>query len=221
MDLGWVLGGALRLVRRRQVWLLGMAIALLGLVYVIIDTWARLNNKNYLNDLLNSLGQTAPPNLGLFLAAGLLIAGLGGLTSEAGLILSAGRRLAANLPPVTDAPPTPARSGVARVLRLLGVAARLWWPLLLIAGLLFLPTLYWVIATPQSDAWAAPVLGSLFCTSLVFLIGWWILWPINRLANCAALLDGLPAGPAVRGWPAPSGDATSAPCWAYGPVSAS
>src|SRR5437773_1043508 len=105
MDIGWVLGGAARSVRRRRGWLLGMAIGLLGLVYVVVESWARLHNKDYLNDLLNSLGDNVdlPPNIGWYLAAGLLVAGLGGLASEGGVILSVGRRLAAQLPPPHEA----------------------------------------------------------------------------------------------------------------------
>src|SRR5207248_2005705 len=103
MDLGWVLGGALRLVRRR-ILLLGMVIALLGLV---------------------------------------------------------------------------------------------WWPLLGLVGLGLLPTLVWAQNMELTTGWAAVVVVSLGCTGLVCLLGWWILWPIHRLANCAALLEPVPARPAV------------------------
>lgn len=197
MDLGWVIGGAWRLVRRRRIWLLGMAIALLGLVFVVIDTWARLNHKAYLDDLVDSLGATRPPNLGLVLLVGLGIAGLGGLISEGALIAAAGRRLAQALPP-TEGRPIPAERPLGRTLRLLAVAAWVWWPLLLIAGILLLPLILWLLNPQGSEGWALIVLGSLLCTSVVFLIGWWILWPINRLANCAALLDHLPAREAAR-----------------------
>jgi hypothetical protein len=198
MDLGWVMGGAWRLVRRRRVWLLGMAIALLGLVYVAIDTWARLNDKAYLDELLGSLGATRPPNLGLYLAVGLLIAGLGGLISEGALIATAGRRLAQALPPPTEGRPVPVERPLGRTLRLLAVAGWVWWPLLLIGAIFLLPLLLWLLNPQGSEGWALLVLGSILCTSIVFLVGWWILWPINRLANCAALLDHLPARQAAR-----------------------
>ena len=198
MDFGWVIGGAWRLVRRRRVWLLGMAIVLLGLVFVAIDTWARLNDKAYLDDLVDSLGATRPPNLGVYLLVGLGIAGLGGLISEGALIANAGRRLAQALPPPTEARPVPAERPLGRTLRLLGVAWWVWWPLLLISGIFLLPLVLWLLNPQGSEGWALLVLTSLLCTSIVFLIGWWILWPINRLANCAALLDHLPARPAAR-----------------------
>ena len=41
MDLGWVLGGAWRLVRRRRVLGLGVVIAMLGLGLVLLDVSQR------------------------------------------------------------------------------------------------------------------------------------------------------------------------------------
>src|SRR4051812_7432732 len=100
MNLGWVLGGAWRLVRRRRVLGLGMVIALLGLGLVVIDAGQRLSNRNYLTDLINSVGTGAPSNLGWYILAAGVIAFLGGLAAEGGLIASAGQRVAANLPPL-------------------------------------------------------------------------------------------------------------------------
>ena len=197
MDLGWVLGGALRLVRRGRVLLLGMLIALLGLVYVAVDTWARVNDRHYLDTLLNTLGGTTPPNLGLYLGIGLVVAGLGGLAGEAGLVRVAGRRTAALLPPAGEAAPRPV-PGWRLLPRLLAVALWIWWPLLILLALVVAPIVAWLLNPSDSTNWALIVLGSACCTSGVFLIGWWILWPINRLANCAALLDGLPARQAAR-----------------------
>jgi hypothetical protein len=199
MDLGWILGGAWRLVRRR-VLLLGMVIALLGLGLVALDVSQRLGNRNYLNDALNSLGSSAPSNLGWYLLGIGAVAFLGGLAAEGGRIAGAGRRVAASLPPLAPgaAPRTPERRGVALWLRLIGVAWWVWWPVIVLVAFL-LGLLIGVAGTGGSGEGVYAALVLCFgCAGIVLLLAWWLLWPIQRLANCAVVLDGLPARQAAR-----------------------
>ncbi len=200
MNLGWVLGGAWRLVRRRRVLGLGIVIALLGLGLVVIDAGQQLSNRNYLTDLVNSAGTGAPTNLGWYLLAAGAIALLGGLAAEGGLIASAGRRVAATLPPLAPglAPTGPGRRGMALWLRLIAVAWWVWWPVVLVV-LVMLGVLVYVAGASASGTGVYGALVLCFgCASIVLLLGGWLLWPIQRLANCGVVLDGLPARAAAR-----------------------
>jgi hypothetical protein len=200
MDMGWILGGAWRLLRRRQEWLLGIVIALLGVGLVGLDVSLRLGNRNYLTDALNSLGSSAPSNLGWYLLALGIVAFLGGLAAEGGLIAGAGRRVAASLPPLAPvaAPSTPERRGLALWLRLIGVAWWVWWPVIDVVAFLF----GLLLGVAGMDASGEGVYGVLVlcfgCAGIVLLLAWWLLWPVQRLANCAVVLDGLPARQAAR-----------------------
>lgn len=200
MNLGWILGGAWRLVRRRRVLGLGIVIALLGLGLLVVDISQRLGNKNYLNDAINGLGSSTPSNLGWYVLAVGVVALLGGLAAEGGLIAGAGQRVAANLPPLTAGPalrPT-ALGGVALWLRLLGVAWWVWWPVIMVVLVLF-GFLLGAAGSATSGEGAYGLLVLCFgCTFLVLLLGGWLLWPIQRLANCAVVLDGLPARQAAQ-----------------------
>ncbi len=200
MNLGWVLGGAWRLVRRRRVLGLGMVIALLGLGLVVIDAGQQLSNRNYLTDLINSVGTGTPTNLGWYVLAAGAIALLGGLAAEGGLIAGAGRRVAANLPPLAPAlaPKGPERQGLALWLRLIAVAWWVWWPVVLVVITLLGALVYVAGSSASGEALGGALVLCFGCTLIALLLGGWLLWPIQRLANCGVVLDGLPARAAAR-----------------------
>ncbi len=200
MDLGWILGGAWRLVRRRQVWLLGIVIALLGLGLVGLDVSQRLGNRNYLNDVLNNLGSNTPSNLGWYVLAIGVVALLGGLAAEGGLIAAAGRRVAASLPPLAavPGPRPPERRGVALWLRLILVAWWVWWPMIVLVLFLYGFLMGFAESAASGEVAYAALVVIAGCVGVVLALGVWLLWPIQRLANCAVVLDGFPARPAAR-----------------------
>jgi hypothetical protein len=196
MSTGRVLGGALRLLQRRRVLGLGMIVALFGLVYAALYVGLTLYNPGALAELSQSLTAELPANWGAWAGGGAALLFVGGLWSEGGLILAAGRRAAGDLPGMA---PRPTRSALARLPGLLLVGARVWWPLGLGLAVALAPTLYWALGSQeQTTDWAGAILGSLCCATLVFLIGWFVLWPQQRLANCALLLDGQAPWAAVR-----------------------
>jgi len=196
MNTSRVLGGALRLLQRRRVLGLGVVIALIGLVYAAILLGLSAYNPNYLAELSASLTPDLPAALPLWLVLGALVLLLGGLVSEGSLILAAGRRAAAR---IAGPGGQPARSSVRRLPHLVLVGLLVWWPVLLGLALTLAPSVYWVTVSQEDTAgWGLTLLGSGCCAGLVFVIGWLLLWPQQRLANCALLLAGVAPRTAVR-----------------------
>ncbi|HMA36116.1 MAG TPA: hypothetical protein VKY74_16790 [Chloroflexia bacterium] len=196
MNIGRVLGGALRLLRQRRVLALGMFLALIGLVYAAIHIGLQTYNPRYLTDLGDTLSTDLPPAFPAWIGGAAVLLVLGGLLGEGGLILEAGRRVARA--PAAEGP-APARSALGRLPQLVLAGLLVWWPVLVGVGLALSPLLYWLAnGQEQSQDWGLAILGSGCCAGLVFLAGWLLLWPLQRLANCAVLLEGQAPRAAVR-----------------------
>ena len=81
MNTGQVLGGALRLARRRRVLGLGMIVALFGLVYVALYVGLTLYNPNALAEVAESLTTQLPANWATWLGVGVVVLIVGGYFS--------------------------------------------------------------------------------------------------------------------------------------------
>ncbi len=194
MNAGEVLGAALGLLRRRRVLGLGMLVALAGLVYAAVYVVFTLYDPNAFTEIADSLPARLPPALPAWLIGAVLLLIVGGLWSEGTLILTAARQAAGGA-----APARPRGAAFGRLPQLLLVAGLVWWPAALLLALAAGPGLYSVLSSQDlSGGWAFALFGSVCCTSLIFLATWVVLWPLQRLANCALLLDGLAPGAAAR-----------------------
>jgi hypothetical protein len=196
MNTSRVLGGALRLLQRRRVLGLGIVIALIGLVYAAILLGLSVYNPNYLAELSASITPDLPSALPFWIVLGALVLLLGGLVSEGGLILAAGRRAAARL---SGPGGQPVRAAWRRLPHLVLVGLLVWWPVLLGLALTLAPSVYWAtVSQDDTVGWGLTLLGSGCCAGLVFVAGWLLLWPQQRLANCALLLAGVAPRAAVQ-----------------------
>jgi len=193
MDIGRVLGTALRGLQQRRVLGFGMVAALCGLVYATLYGALQLADSAAPGDLATTLAPALPPAFPLWLAGAALVLLVGGLLSEGGLIGAAG--------PIPPGPAGARRRPAAwrHTTGLIGVGLGVWWPLLLGLALSGAPAVYLLTRGQAASAdGAVYTLASAGCSFLLFAAGWLVLWPLQRLANCALLLDGAAPRAAVR-----------------------
>jgi hypothetical protein len=189
MNTGRLLAEALRLVRRRAVLGAGVLVALCGLTYAALYlAWQGADPT-----LLNDFTATLPPAAPLWALGAALILLAGGLLSEARLILAAARAGE----PAALRPPRGA--ALRRLPALLGVALLVWWPALPAGALALAPVGYGLLgAAPEGDGAGLLAFCGVACAGLLGALATLLLWPLQRLANCALLLDALPPRVAVR-----------------------
>ena len=192
MNTGRLLGEALRLLRRRAVLGAGVLVALCGLTYAALYLAWQAADPALIPDLSASLSASLPPAAPLWALGAALILLAGGLVSEAGLILAAARAG----DPAAMRPPRGA--ALRRLPALLGVGLLVWWPALLAGALALAPVGYALLGGLSADSSGLLAVCGGACAGLLTAAATLILWPLQRLANCALLLDAQPPRLAVR-----------------------